>query len=260
MPNSFYVPAGDARFGSTELTRGPWDQTTQHGGPPAALLGRALERHEPSVDAQLVRVTYEILRPVPIAPLDVTVTTLRGGRSIQLLGGALHACGREVMRATAWRVRKAEVGVSAGPYPSQAPSRPGEGRRAPFFPSGADVGYHSGMEWRFCEGAFLEPGPATVWLRMRRPLVADEEPSQLVRVLVAADSGNGVSGAVDFRHYVFINPDLTVYLHRAAEGEWVCLEARTTIEPHGIGMAESVLHDEHGPFGRGLQSLFVAPR
>jgi hypothetical protein len=30
--------------------------------------------------------------------------------------------------------------------------------------------------------------------------------------------------------------------------------------PAGIGLADTVLHDEAGPIGRGAQSLYVAPR
>jgi acyl-CoA thioesterase len=56
------------------------------------------------------------------------------------------------------------------------------------------------------------------------------------------------------------NSDLTVYLHRPPVGEWVCLQARTTIEPAGLGLAESVIFDRTGPVGRGLQSLFIARR
>ena len=78
----------------------------------------------------------------------------------------------------------------------------------PFFPTGQDVGYHTAMEFRFVAGSFLELGPATVW--SRHPLVAGEVPSPLCRVLVAADSGNGVSASLDFRRWRFINPELTV--------------------------------------------------
>jgi Acyl-CoA thioesterase C-terminal domain len=65
------------------------------------------------------------------------------------------------------------------------------------------------MEWRFVAGSFLEAGPATVWLRMRHPLLPGEAPSPLVRVLTAADSGNGASAALDYRRWLFINADLT---------------------------------------------------
>jgi hypothetical protein len=116
------------------------------------------------------------------------------------------------------------------------------------------------MEWRFVEGSFLQSGPATVWLRMRHPLLPGEQPSPLQRVLIAADSGNGVSAVLDWRQWLFINADLTVYLQRPAVGEWVCLQARTTVDGAGSGLAESVIHDRDGPVARGLQTLFVDQR
>jgi hypothetical protein len=96
-------------------------------------------------------------------------------------------------------------------------------------------------------------------MRMRHPLVPDEPPSPLCRVLVAADSGNGVSAALDYQHWRFINPDLTVYLMRPPTGAWVALEASTTATA-GIGLADTTLHDEHGPIGRSAQALFVDRR
>jgi hypothetical protein len=115
------------------------------------------------------------------------------------------------------------------------------------------------VEFRFVAGSFLELGPATVWMRMRHPLVPGESPSPLSRVLIAADSGNGVSAALDFRTWRFINPDLTVYLLRYPAGEWVALEASTTVAD-GIGLADTTLHDEQGPIGRSAQALFVDRR
>jgi hypothetical protein len=97
-------------------------------------------------------------------------------------------------------------------------------------------------------------------MRMPHPLLPDEEPSQLQRVLVAADSGNGVSATLDWSRYVFINVDLTVHLHRLPAGEWVCLDAITIPEPTGIGLADTALFDERGPIGRALQTLLVAER
>ena len=84
-------------------------------------------------------------------------------------------------------------------------------------------------------GGFLEPGPAIVWMRMRHPLIAGEPPTPLQRVLVAADSGNGVSATLDWRRYLFINVDLTVQLHRLPVGEWVCLDAITIPSRPGSG-------------------------
>ena len=95
---------------------------------------------------------------------------------------------------------------------------------------------------------------------MRYPLVPDEEPGPLERVLAIADSGNGVSQELSIRRWHFINPELTVHLHREAEGEWICLDAQTAISPGGSGLATSVLSDLKGEVGVGAQTLLIAPR
>ncbi|WP_351229947.1 thioesterase family protein [Streptomyces sp. NPDC002133] len=261
-PEAFYERISENRFVSTEHTRGPWDAGSQHAGPPAALLGRSLdERPGARTDMRLARVTYEIVRPVPIRPLEITTTVLRSGRSVELVEATLAPEGETapVMFARALRIRTLEEpgpAVADGP---QTPS-PGETADTPFFGVPWDVGYHTSMDTRFTEGAFREQGPGTCWMRMRMPLVAGEEIRPLDRVLVAADSGNGISNVLDFSRHVFVNADLTVHLHRHPVGEWVCVEARTSVDPAGIGLADSQLHDEKGPIGRSAQSLFIAPR
>jgi Thioesterase-like superfamily len=259
MAEAFYLPDGPNRFLATELTRGPWDPLAQHAGPPAALLGRAVERLGDRADLQTARVTVEIMRPVPIAALEVATRRLRDGRSAELVEASLTAGGAEVMRATALRIRVAELPLPPGLAEARRLPGPDQGRPQPFFPTGQEVGYHTAMEWRFVAGSFLERGPATAWLRMRHPLLPDEAPSPLVRVLAAADSGNGVSAALDYRRWVFINADLTVYLVRPPVGEWVALEVATTAAA-GVGLAAGTIHDEQGPVGRGLQALLVDRR
>jgi hypothetical protein len=117
------------------------------------------------------------------------------------------------------------------------------------------------FELRRARGAaFGTPGPATLWFRLRVPVVAGETPTPLDRVLVAADFGNGISGVLDYERFVFINPDLTVYLRRPARGEWVALDATSWLEPGGGGWAEGALYDERGRVGRAVQGLYVAAR
>ena len=120
-------------------------------------------------------------------------------------------------------------------------------------------GYADFIESRVAEGVFFK-GPSTVWFRMRYPLVEGEAPSALARVLVAADSGNGISAALDFGRYIFVNSDLTVNLLRPAQGEWICVEARTLLGPAGGGVAEARLFDVNGLIGRSTQSLAVRMR
>jgi len=227
----------------TALTRGPWDPDAQHAGPPSALIARALESCEPREGMQIGRVTVEVLRPVPLEPLRVSAQVVRPGRSVELLEASLSGPDGELMRARAWRL---QTGVSAEAEDTP-PAGPASGEERPFFPTGQETGYHTAMEYRFVRGAFLEPGPATVWMRMRVPLVAGEEPSPLQRVMAAADSGNGVSAALDWREHLFINTDLSVHLLRLPQGEWVCLDAQTLIGP--LGMADTALWDDAGGSG-----------
>jgi hypothetical protein len=257
VTDSFYVPVGDDQWKATVHTTGPWDAGAQHGGPPSALLGRAMLRCEPRPDMMIGRFTCEILRPIPVGELTVTARLVRPGRSVELLEASASAGGREVARASAWRILR----TSAESVPSRLPF-PGSLTDAQPYASPADRGdgYLSAIEWRDVRGSFSTKGPATVWARMRYPLVPDEDPDPLERVLAVADSGNGVSWELDLRHWHFINPELTVHLHREAVGEWICLDAQTAISPGGTGLATSVLSDVDGVLGVGAQSLLIAPR
>jgi hypothetical protein len=194
--------------------------------------------------------------------LTVSAAVVRPGRSVELVEASLADQEGEVMRATAWRLASQPLALELEPrLPDEPPGHgPGDGDPKDFFPTGADVGYHTAMEYRFVAGSFLELGPAVVWMRMRHPLVEGEEPTPLQRVLVAADSGNGVSASLDYRRYVFINTDLTVHLHRGPETEWVCLDAATRLDSGGVGMSDTLLWDERGRIGRAAQTLLVRER
>jgi hypothetical protein len=255
---AFFAPLGGARWRPTRHTAGPWEAESQHAGPPAALLARALERCEPREDMVLARVTCEILGPVPVdAELTVEARVERPGRSVELLEAELTSDGRAAMRASAWRLRPAAV--SAGPAGPAAP--PARAAPESGYPAGWNTdGYLGAVEWRFARGDWHTPGPAAVWTRLRVGIVPGEPPSPLQRLLAVADSGNGVSAELDMNAYWFINPELTLHVLRAPRGEWVCLDAASTLCAGGSGAAFSVLSDTEGLVARGSQALLVAPR
>jgi Thioesterase-like superfamily len=267
VPDAFYErleprAPNTTRFASTDLTRGPWDIGSQHGGPPAALLGHEIEgRNGARTDMRVARITVDILRPVPIGIVVISTRTAHASRSIEMVDATLtDDDGRLLARAGAVRIRVSADSMPErrppGPPPPIAPGELHDTLTAFQF----DVGYHTAMETRYAVGSFEAQGPATVWFRMRHPLVAGEPIRPLSRVLIAADSGNGVSHAVDFRTHVFVNPELTVHLHRYPDGEFVCLDAATTTDADGIGLADTLLSDELGPIGRGTQALFIGSR
>jgi hypothetical protein len=255
VADAFYEPDGD-RVVPSELTRGPWDPDSQHAGPPSALLARAIELCEPREGMRVARVTVEILAPVPIAPLRLRSTVVRPGRSVEMIEAALEGLDGALMRARGWRI--AEADITADWEQEDRPPGHDGADALEFFPTGQKAGWHTAMEIVFARGRFLEPGPATVWMRPRVPLVSGEEITPLQRVLLAADGGNGVSAPLDWSSFIFINTDLTVHLLRLPRGEWIGLDSVTHVD--GIGMTDTALWDEHGRIGRAAQTLLVRAR
>lgn len=258
MTDAFYLPRGDDRFTPTVHTTGPWTPDAQHFGPPSALLVRALENLPAQRAGLLARVTVEILGPAPLTELTVESRVERPGRSVELLRAELHSDERAVARASAWRIATSDTTEIAG---GSAPALPDvAGTSAAGWPEGWGGGYLEAVEWRSVAGGPGESGPATVWARQRLPLIDGEQPSGLQRLLTVADSGSGVSNRLDPRHWSFINSELTVHLQRVPDGEWIGLDAATTIGHSGVGTATSTLHDVHGQVGNGAQALLVRQR
>ncbi len=258
QPPPFFVADGD-RFIPSASARGPWSVRHQHGGPPAALLARAFARGA-GPDAQIARLTFDFLRPVPLAPLTVATRVVRAGAKVQRLAGTVLAeDGAAVIEATCLAMRVAPNSVAVPLETPTAPARPAES--APFelpLMSG-DEGYHRAVEWRLAKGTWGR-GPVAAWLRLRAPLVAGETTSPLESLVAAADSASGLAVIVDPARTTFVNGDLTIALHRVPAGEWVCLDAATTGESHGIGLTRARLWDTTGLVGRSLQTLLLEPR
>jgi hypothetical protein len=258
-PSAFYQLAGPGVFIATPATAGPWSPDAQHGGPPAALLARELELHEPDETQRLARVAIDILRPIPIGKLTVRTAVLRRGRRISLLEAVMECDGQEVAYARGWRIARVRTpAVPAGSPAGRPPALPAA-TAAPQFPLFSSSGYLESIEWRFLDG-FEHGKPSPAWTRPTIPLIAGEKPAAMSRALLVADSGSGVGSVLDPSRFLFINVDLTVGLPRDPVGEWILLEPATSIGPDGSGLTTTKLSDTAGPFGTAMQTLLVAPR
>jgi len=241
MSQSIFL-AEEGSFMPTEQARGPWDPQALHGGAPAALMTAAFERTVPGAELQIARLGFELLRPIPFAPLSLSTRIVRPGRRVQELAGELRSGEELICRASAMPGPDSATPVRFALDDADGPS----------FAASA-------MEMRWLD----EPralGPARVWMRLRHPLVAGEPLTPLSRLAATADFGNGVSAVLPFDRFLFINADLTLHLRRPARGEWVGLDARTLLHERGTALAECVLHDLDGPVGRSFQTLVVQPR
>lgn len=260
LPTAAYSVLSPRTVRASALTRGPWDPQHQHAGPPIAMVCRAIEAAAQEHGlTHIGRLTANLLRPLPIADLEIEVVTDYAGRNAAHYSARLSGQGKELARFTALAQREIALALPAEldghPLP-QAPRPPGDSavQRMPF--GRRMTGYADLVENRVASGEFFRKRCAA-WFRLQHPLVEGETPSGYQRVAVAADSGNGISAVLSFDAYSFVNADLTINLLRRPVGEWVCVDARTLLAPNGCGLAESQLFDEQGLIGRATQSLAV---
>lgn len=261
LPDHVYAADGD-RFVPSALAAGPWDAGAQHGGPPTALFGRLMRDHDPGgMEWFLARVTVELERPVPMTPLSVEVGVTRPGRRVQVLDAEMWGDGQRVARARGVRIARSDAGPPADRElpvpPALKVARPSSVARMSFREIG-HVTFAQAIDIRPVVGfPFLELGPAQVWFRLEVPLLEGQAIDPLDRVLTMADFPNGVSNVVSFEEYVYINPDLTVHLHRLPAREWLLLDAASWVRHAGHGQAVAAIHDDDGRVGTALQSLMI---
>lgn len=259
----FYEPDGELLI-PTALTSGPWSEALQHGGPPSALLARACEALAPAELWHPARITIDFLRPVAVAhPLLAVAATTRSGKQVLGVDAELRSLGdgepRPVARACALFIRRQPLALPPHAAPDERLRDP---ERLPaigfdFFPW--KVGYHTSVETRL-ESGTPGAGPAVAWLRTLHPLVGGEPISPLQRVLLAADAINGVGANLDMRRYSFVNADLSVYLHRLPDNDWIRLAAAPHPQPHGVGLVLAELGDTRGPIGHALEAQVITAR
>ena len=269
MSESLFSTLADGRVQPTELSRGPWSPDALHGGPVAALVAHAGEAALAETGAEAVtpvRLTLDLERPVPLAPLHISSEIVRRGRKVQVAEVTVHDdAGTRLVRASVLAIRRQDMTLPEDRPQPEDPTPPlpdasGPEWRGGQFGDGPTSFVKDAVAHQLVPGAL--PGSVTVidWIRLRVNVLDDNEPSPFQRVLAAADFSNGISAVLSFDDWTFINPDLTVTLHRMPAGEWVAIEATSRLEPDGVGTAESNLYDEQGRLGRCVQTLLVEPR
>jgi hypothetical protein len=251
---SFFRADGD-RFLATEYTRGPWSAGHQHGGPPAALLAGAIEAAGPNAEAfSVARIWYEILAPIPIGPVTVSVETVHEGRTAQRVRGVLSAGGREVMIARGLRIRRVQLALPERPEPTWPSLSEGKPFVLPFFDE--VIAYHRAIELRHVHGEWGGT-PIGFWARPTQALVEGRETRPLERLVLLADAQSGMGLPLDPAVFSFVNPDLSIFLERPPEGEWFGFDIRSVGGAHGSGLSQSALRDARGHLGRSAQTLVI---
>ncbi|TPW91528.1 thioesterase family protein [Mycolicibacterium fortuitum] len=268
MSDSYYElidendPIG-AKFRATDMARGTWSASIQHGAPVSALLVRVLERCEHRADTRLSRVAIDLMGGVPSeGDLWVRAQLERPGRQIELVNAEMLALGpdgepRVVARASGWRMLQvdtegiAHTGIEPLPPLDQARNRD--------MAKNWEPNYVHSVDWRWLTVP-QAPGPGESWLKPTVDVVNGEAMTPLQRLFAVADDANGIGSKIDIRKWTFLNTDLVVHIHRVPDGEWIGIRADTNYGPDGIGTTVGTLFDQRGAVGAIQQSVLVRPR
>lgn len=263
---SVYVPGGSFNiYESTPLANAGWYDEGQHGGAFASLIVGHVEEHVPTLtEMQVNRLTVEIFRVIPLVDLRIETEVLREGKRIQSVQAHVFDPDDVLLSvATIQRLRLADLPVpddAAAPLldldgPEEIDGEVGDAWGVGA--SGKTMFHRHAMEVREIYGGFGEKGPGAVWMRLTTPIIAGRETTPLQRIVATGDFSNGVSRALDYNEWVFMNPDLTIHVARYPEGEWVALSAESTYGNLGRGVATGTLWDTEGWLGRSTQSLYL---
>jgi hypothetical protein len=259
VPSYFQVldeQVDGGRYLADPGTAGPWSTQLQHGGPPGALLTRSAERLAGADRNDLValRIAAEFVGPVPVGEVLVEANVVRAARSAVLVDAVLRAGERDCLHARVWLIRVADTTAVAAPLPETQPVPDGLPDLGGRFP------YHDTIEWRSLTGHMSTPGPGRTWARPLYTMVPDEPLTGLQRVVVAGDSASGISSELDWATWTFLNIDLDVHLSRPMDGEWVYLDAITSLGTAGAALTRSTVSDVRGAVGCTAQTLVLSPR
>jgi len=289
--NAVFVPRGDAML-PTPLAASAWGPDVLHGGPVAALIARAAERALPDDSAaeralpddvhtegemQASRLTVDLFRAVPRAPLHTDVELIRKGRRVIVARVSVLHDGLEVTRGQVLFLRRTEGPTTrteaAPPGPDGLETFEGLSRGAPL-PPGRHGGYHTLVETRWpapdqLAGTPLEAQPpgSLVWVRVPFPIVEDEEPTPFQRLAAVSDFGNALANyAADWHDpdqrkiASYINADISMHLLRPPEGEWLALVADRSTHLDGVGLVEVSHFDHRGHYARSAQARLANDR
>jgi hypothetical protein len=262
MQDHLYTREGPV-YSPSKWAGSPWSKGLQHGAPVNALFMRAADQAASEVGMRVARLTVDILKPLPMEPLEVSAEFRRRGRRMAVVDAAMTRADDDTPVATARIVALQERDALAAAF-----GTPGEPLSGPHgIPSRGLIpaalrdrfppGFHLSVEIRQSRD---DPG-ASAWLTTPLELIEGESMSPLERCAAICDLTTVMSGEMQpgqeatGQPVLLLNTDTTIHLLRPPVGEWFAFSNSSIADRNGIGVAEVTLHDEVGFLGRSAQTV-----
>ena len=247
--------------------RGPWMPEACHAGPPTAALAREFERN---CEKQLLRMTVNLIRPVPMSGFRISVVTEKEGRSSAYLRAeifdrdnnrcalatSLHQLVSDLGDVPTVSIKAPNKEVLED-YAFRGSSSPYSKVGREYFPS--QVGFAAAVDIISCElddGYGVERSERSIWMRTPQ-LIAEENMSPFQSLCPLSDCGNGFTAHATIDEYRYMNTDLTISMHRKPVSAWLASTARSHWESTGYGASYATLFDKQGSVGVALQTLLI---
>ena len=241
----FYSRQGDV-FSPNPVANGPWDPKSLHGRVIIGLLAFVIEERHGGADFVPARLTVDMFRlPDIFKPIEVKTNPIREGLRIRVIEADFLSGGIAMARASCQLLRRTEnpQGRIWSPPDWDAP-RPAD----IMAPTDPRLGMHGKWTTRPIVGSMGTLGPRRLWMSEVRELVEGVPLTPFVRVALAADFASPFANAGD-SGLGFINSDVTLYLHRLPETQWIGFEVTNHHATDGIAVGECWLYDEEGAIG-----------
>lgn len=242
-PTPFFSLAAGGRLAPNDISRGPWDPNTLHGRVLAGALAHEMETRWGMPGFRPARLTVDMYRVPPFAPVHVVSRLVREGNRIRVIDAELTVDGVQTARASGVFLKEAEnsEGVVWSPETWRV-AKPGE------LPA-QEAARPQMWETRVIDNGFGSTKQKRAWLRETRALIGGVPLTPFVRAAFASDFTNPFanSGSAGLQ---YVNADVTLYLHRLPEGEWLGFEVVEHHASDGIAVAECAIYDEQGNIGR----------
>jgi hypothetical protein len=258
----FFDAVGDT-FVPTPSARGYWVPGTLSGSAAASLLGFVIERDFCAEDRVPVRLSVDMLRMPPSAPLTVETEVLHESGRLRLVEARLMAEGSVQTRALCQIARRGTQPANPvwqsphwpAPHPDTLPAQahwrwdmrpvpPDHARFARVLPPVDTISLGNPPVL----GKLAPAGARQAWLRVDMEIVAGHALSPFLMLVTTADFASPLTHSSEFG-IDFVNTDFTIHCHRLPCGDWLGYELTGHSSADGVAVGQAAIHDLDGPLG-----------